>query len=754
MIQIEHIQKTYDRYGANANHVLQDISLKLPDTGFVCILGESGCGKTTLMNVMGGLDTFESGTIALGEITAKKYGTKAMEAERNRQFGYIFQNYYLLSERSAAYNVYLGLHSFPLSRIEKLKRVKSALQAVEMESYARKNVGELSGGQQQRIAIARAIVRQPQVIFADEPTGNLDMTNTNLVCSLLRRISADCLVVMVTHEERIARQYADRIISLGEDGIHSDCFNTPAVSLQIKEEIGYKGVNTEQQNNTPPQTKDEKKDIKMPASESQPSTGSSFGLRALFGETVRLLEAKGHKNSWLFACLFLLTAVMVFAVGDYRTTSYINPEDFIITNSHLLEVEVLRGGKSGASVSDAFNEYIDFLNASGLDITYVPAVSSRTSYSYDSFIQMNTLSEGVSGFSYVPAEKLDASSLLYGSMPNAPDEVVVDRWTLERFLLASGVLQASITDLPHFLGKTFSLTQKDIQLKIVGICDSKEPSIYLDPFGMLSIGSAGIGVMSLSQLQALFPGKYDSVILKDEEVLATPRAGFRRAGDYFNTSSRLQYQIKDILDEDIYPQIIVNDNQYEAMLMAMIRNTRHFMIYTNERAAVKDLLENRLPENLKGIIQVIVTDHYSDYMAAYRSAAAIRVNARMIVTATILLVSAVMLLLLLKARVNERIEMIAVYRLLGVPNWKTTSIFAFECLCLSFSSALPSALLTWAVIKALTVMPSISFQMRLPLSIALLSYAIALLFHIAAALIPVFRLLRLPPAVLAGKYDF
>lgn len=737
MIQINHLQKTYNRHSTSANHVLQDISLTLPDTGFVCILGPSGCGKTTLMNVIGGLDTYDSGTITIGEVSAKKYGTNAMETERNRQFGYIFQNYYLLSNRSVTYNVYLGMHSLPLSRIEKLKRVKSALQAVEMEGYARKKVGSLSGGQQQRVAIARAIAKQPRIIFADEPTGNLDATNTDNVCTLLRRISSSCLVVMVTHEVRIAQQYADRIITLDEGFIRSDCENKP---LEIPAAPLLCEAGTE-------------------AGESQTSAGCSgkhpgFGFRTMFGEALQLIEAKGHRTGWLRACLFLLTAVMVLAIGDYRTTSNINPEDFIITDSHLLEIEVRRGGTSGYSVSEGFQEYLNYLNSSGLDITYVPAVASPTYYSYDSFLQMNTLSEGVTGFSYVPLDKLDPSALLYGRMPEDPEEVVVDRWTLDHFLSGSGVLQASIANLSHFLDKTLTLGKKSIKLKIVGICDSGEPSIYLDPYALISIGSAGTWTMSLSQLQQRYPGKFDTITLKDDEVLVTPNAGARKIGHYFSTSGGLRYIINDILEEDIYPQIIVNDNQYETILTSMICNTRHFLIYSNERDAVKNLLTGELPENLKDIIQVEVTDHYSDYMNAYRAATAIRVNARTIVTATILIVAAVMLLLLLKTRVDERIEMLAVYRLLGVPNRKTAAIFAMESLGISLSSALPAALLTWAVIKALTVMPSISFSMILPLPTAILSYGAALAFHMAFSLLPVLRLLRLPPASLATKYDF
>ena len=218
MIRVEHLNKTYERARAGDRRVLKDISFTLPDKGFVCILGPSGCGKTSLLNAVGGLDRFDNGTITAGDTTVSRYGTGAYEDKRNRNFGYIFQNYYLLDEHTVGYNIYLGLHSLELSHREKIARIRSALKAVEMDRYIHRRVCDLSGGQQQRVAIARALARRPRVIFADEPTGNLDEANTMNICTLLRKASRDSLVIMVTHEERIANFFADRIIRLDHGG--------------------------------------------------------------------------------------------------------------------------------------------------------------------------------------------------------------------------------------------------------------------------------------------------------------------------------------------------------------------------------------------------------------------------------------------------------------------------------------------------------------------------------------------------------
>ena len=222
MIRAKGLDKTYDKGTRHENRVLRGIDLELPDTGFVCILGVSGCGKTSLLNVLGGIDTFDGGRISVNDTEADRYGTRRMEAERNRSFAYIFQNYYLLSEHSVAYNVYLGMQSLSLSEEEKRARIREALAAVDLSHYGHRTVDSLSGGQKQRVAIARALVRRPRVIFADEPTGNLDEANTQKICAILRRLSENSLVLMVTHEERIARFYADRILRLDGGKITED----------------------------------------------------------------------------------------------------------------------------------------------------------------------------------------------------------------------------------------------------------------------------------------------------------------------------------------------------------------------------------------------------------------------------------------------------------------------------------------------------------------------------------------------------
>ena len=227
MIRIQDLNKYFYKGKPQENHVLRDIDLELPDSGLVCILGESGSGKTTLLNTMGGLDVFQSGTIAIDDAVMKKYEAQRMEMIRNKKFGYIFQNYYLLQDYTVEYNVKLALNMFDLQEDEKDQRTDYVLMALGMKKYKKKLVSQLSGGQQQRVSIARALVKAPQIILADEPTGNLDEENTLQTMSILKSISKECLVVVVSHERQIARFFADRIIEIKDGKIEKDYENTP-----------------------------------------------------------------------------------------------------------------------------------------------------------------------------------------------------------------------------------------------------------------------------------------------------------------------------------------------------------------------------------------------------------------------------------------------------------------------------------------------------------------------------------------------
>ena len=213
MIMLEGLHKFFNKGKSNEIHVINDISFDFPEHGMVAIFGRSGCGKTTLLNVIGGLDKVQKGSVFIEgqEMSASK------DELRNRYIGYIFQNYCLNGNESCFDNVATALRLCGMDDEEEIsKRVHTALAAVGMDTFYKRTPNSLSGGQQQRIAIARAIVKNAPVILADEPTGNLDEENTLVIMDILKQISKTHLVLLVTHEEKLVDYYCDSVIELSD----------------------------------------------------------------------------------------------------------------------------------------------------------------------------------------------------------------------------------------------------------------------------------------------------------------------------------------------------------------------------------------------------------------------------------------------------------------------------------------------------------------------------------------------------------
>ena len=237
MMRLEKINKYFNKNRSNENHVLKNISLDLPQSGLVVILGESGSGKTTLLNVISGMDKFNSGKIVIeGEIISK-YSSKKWDEIRNSYIGYIFQNYNLLKDLTVQDNIELVLKINGIDdQTEITKRVNYLLESVGLLNYNDRRADQLSGGQQQRVGFARALVKNPKVILADEPTGNLDSKTTIEIMNIIKKISQNKLVIMVTHEQELADFYADRIIEVSNGSIVRDEKNDYKGNLSIIQE--------------------------------------------------------------------------------------------------------------------------------------------------------------------------------------------------------------------------------------------------------------------------------------------------------------------------------------------------------------------------------------------------------------------------------------------------------------------------------------------------------------------------------------
>lgn len=221
MLTLSYLTKIYQS-GENSVLALKNINLNFRQNEFVAILGPSGCGKTTMLNIIGGLDRYTNGDLKIDCVSTKSYSDKDWDTYRNNSIGFVFQSYNLIPHQSVLENVELSLTLAGISKKERTQKAKSALEKVGLGDQCNKKPNQLSGGQMQRVAIARALVNDPQIVLADEPTGALDSKTSVQVMELLKEVAKDRLVIMVTHNSELARQYATRTISLLDGQITKD----------------------------------------------------------------------------------------------------------------------------------------------------------------------------------------------------------------------------------------------------------------------------------------------------------------------------------------------------------------------------------------------------------------------------------------------------------------------------------------------------------------------------------------------------
>ncbi|MBD5141153.1 MAG: ABC transporter ATP-binding protein/permease [Ruminococcus sp.] len=221
MLELNQIVKNY-KVGDTEIHALKGVSVKFRENEFVSVLGQSGCGKTTLLNIIGGLDQYTSGDLIINGKSTKQYKDKDWDTYRNHSIGFVFQSYNLIPHQTVLSNVELALTLSGVSKAERRKRAQEALEKVGLGDQLNKKPNQMSGGQMQRVAIARALVNEPDILLADEPTGALDSETSLQIMELLKEIAKDKLIIMVTHNPELAEKYSTRIIRLLDGEVKDD----------------------------------------------------------------------------------------------------------------------------------------------------------------------------------------------------------------------------------------------------------------------------------------------------------------------------------------------------------------------------------------------------------------------------------------------------------------------------------------------------------------------------------------------------
>ena len=523
MLSLKNVNKYFNRHKKNEIHVINNISLDFSDSGMVALLGPSGCGKTTLLNAIGGMDSIKSGKIY---VNGKKISSKInykVDKIRNLNIGYIFQDYKLVDNLSVFDNVKLVLTMLGIKDKNEIKsRVEYVLDCVGMLRYKRRPASMLSGGERQRVGIARALVKNPNIILADEPTGNLDSKNSLEIMKIIKSISKDRLVILVTHEVNLAKFYADRIIELKDGTVVRDYINSDKEDLdytidnniylkdfdkhdvikdddkniniyldnkdKVKLDIVVKNGNIYVNSKDNIVVIDEDSNIELINDSYKKIQESDIDkYKFNIGESKHKLRyssifnpisliVNGFKKVFDYSFLkkllligFLLSGIFImYSVSSISALYNIKDEKFVTINKNYLSVNLNK-----IKVDD----YLGYENIDS--VSYVlpgnSIVSFRVNYKdyYQTYNSFDTLNGSLTDINLI-----SNSDLIYGNMPVNNNEVVVDKRCILSMFNENGYAQMiGIKDISDMIGRIINIDNLN-DFVIVGIVDLGSPSIY------------------------------------------------------------------------------------------------------------------------------------------------------------------------------------------------------------------------------------------------------------------------------------
>lgn len=809
MIKLDNLNKYYYKNKSNENHVINDTSLELPESGLVSLLGPSGCGKTTLLNVIGGLDKANSGDVYIDGEKITGRGSGKVDSIRNAKIGYIFQNYNLFDDMSVFDNVAIALKMVGIKDKQVIdERVGYCLDAVGMYKFRRRNAGALSGGQRQRVAIARAIVKNPRIIIADEPTGNLDSANTLEVMNIIKSISKDRLVLLVTHEKDIAKFYSTRIIELKDGKIVSDRENdsTRYLDYQIENRIYLKDMpvckkfrdgevnvgvygNEEVQANI---------NIAIRGGNLYIDTGGAYNVVGddanieLIDDHYRAIDSENYeKNSFeydkylpknykpkytpiytpfnnltkgfksiarfnkgkkvlligfVFAAMFAF-----FAISNIMGVKTVKPSYYITDNVHYLTVS------NTAKNEDMINKV-----AGTKGIKYAIPGNSKVGLNLDikDCYQMSAAEAKISG-SLALSSVLEKKELKIGRMPENDHDIAIDNSVARKFIKDGSGKNAGIISKRDLPGMKIKLKSGE-QYIISGIVDTHSPSIYVNDSQYMNI---------------LINSSADKSENKSGDMENQENDGEIR--DY-SKSSGLTIK-RGHAPENLY-QVIVNENRADDMpLNKTISTKMNGHLLTVVGYYNSDKIEGTYyvsPDTIRADYigrQKVLTAYADDVHEAQNQLKAEGINAKInseeayteyrntnknkvrnaILAALIILAISLMeIYLMLRSSFLSRIKEVGTMRAIGLKKREVRRVFSGEIVAITILTAIPGiAIMYYFLGNIIRISDSFKMMYMVNPMTAVITFALLLLFNLVAGLLPVFTTMRKKPAQILSRTD-
>lgn len=805
MLNVHSIEKYYNRNKKNEIHVLNDISITFPQKGLVVLLGESGSGKTTLLNVLGGMDNFRDGTITINDQAIHKYSSKVFDEQRMKHIGMIFQNYYLLKDQTVYENIAITLRMIGITDEDEIEnRIVYLLEAVHMEKYINRLASQLSGGEQQRVAIARALAKNPSVVLADEPTGNLDSKNSIGIMQIIKQISKEKLVVLVTHERHLANYFADRIIEIEDGKIKSDQENTQSGQLDARTSsdiyLGslnhdtptsedtsidvYKDTNTPVnvqliiKNNTlyldvsdknikSIVTLKDRPDITIHDGKEEDLTpleeGTTFNyesiikdtpytkpktpvnIKQVIYQTLSKLWQAGKGQKLLYIGFLIGAMVFAQAVSNIFNIITVEDADFVEFPPQTIEV-----------TGDYSYQALNTLKANDAisNVYYLPA---------ESVIRLKTPAVYVGGYDQqtasiysrtIPLTEISSQDITHGRMPETPYEVVVDQAWIHNHIFNQDPYHAlGFVDYDDLLKFTMPLptASGEFVFEIVGISDTAAPVVYANEgYGIMNELSNDAHPYSLLDNDITIVG--GRPIQNDNEILI-PRTPSDDPDDFSTFNSTL-------LGENVTVVGMYAFNDAEAIptlpIAADTVLNKAIFDRTGGDNIDRYLFASDVDEALNAVNQDDMEGRYlyQELRDEFYTRQVRNAMPSLIFSGIVIVASAISFFFVIRSSMISRIYEIGVFRSLGTKKTHILKRFAIETAVLTtFSSFIGFCIMTYILFSAQQAIGDAFTIAHVSFLSVLTGLALLYTINILSGLLPVFILLRKTPAQINTQYD-
>ncbi len=809
MIKLENVNKYFNHHKKNEIHVINDTSLELPEKGLVALLGPSGCGKTTLLNAMGGLDNVKSGKIYVNGNRITKRTMHYVDKVRNLNVGYIFQNYYLVDNMSVFDNVALSLKMIGIKDKKEIqKRVTFVLETLGIYRYRNRPANMLSGGERQRVGIARAIVKNPNIIIADEPTGNLDSGNTIEIMNIIKSISKERLVILVTHENDIAKFYADRILEIEDGKIVKDYINKNNDNLDYRQDNkfylkDFKHVSHfENEDNEINIYNDLKNDIKLQivvknnniyikggknqkievvdndsniefVNDHYKQIDKSIYEKYEFAFSKIIDETKQKKYSSILNPLTLIAGgfkklldyslikkiLLLGFLGSGAFITYAVCNAFGIYN--VKDEYFISMPKEYYKVETAKLKYADYLELESVDsAAYLLPSSNKIVFKMPVGDYYQSYNNNIAIKGALTSNKLlKESDIVEGRMPKDKYEIVIDSMALNKSEknLAKNV---GLYDKKDFIGRTILLKGMK-PFTIVGITDLNNNAIYASEELLLNMMANTYDLNRDSIYYDYYESDDLNVSFLDYNLVDNLiiKKGRLPENDYeviAPIAKEGEYTLNKTIDEKINNQKLTVVGFYESdNINYLLVNSNTIKInmvtgVTNVLVMPKD--EERIIEDFNEKNVNIFSVYERDKMD-YENERKDTVKAGMIVCTVILAISFVEIYLMIRASFLSRIKEIGIYRAIGVKRIDIYKMFFGEIFAITTVACVPGVLFTSYALGSLQTVSYFEENYLVNPFTVILSIILIYLFNLLVGLLPVMMVVKDTPAKILSRKD-